>query len=92
MVTKAVHLDLAVGLTTEEFMEAFARFISRKGRCIELWSDTGTTFKGTLKELQRVLQEWYKTIPAQQLSKMGTSGVKSIIVSRTSRKSLEIVY
>lgn len=33
MATRAVHLDLTHGLSTEAFMETFARFISRRGVC-----------------------------------------------------------
>lgn len=73
MVSKAVHIDLVVGLTIEEFMESFSRFVARKGRCIELWSDNGTTFVGTANELERVLQKWAETLPAHQLSKFGTT-------------------
>lgn len=39
MATRAIHLDLAHGLTAEAFMETFTRFISRRGVCNELWSD-----------------------------------------------------
>lgn len=44
----------------------------RKGRCVKLISDNGTTFVGTDKELARVLQAWAKVLPEQNLSRFGT--------------------
>lgn len=57
MVSRAVHLDVVVGLHMEEFLAAFSRFTSRKERCLELFSDNATTFIGANNELKRVLTE-----------------------------------
>lgn len=73
MAIRAVHLDVMVGLTTEEFMSAFARFVSRKGRCFEMFSDNGLSFVGTDTELSRVLSEWSKAIPMHELAKYQTT-------------------
>lgn len=70
--TKAVHIDVLIGLTIEEFLAAFERFTMRKGRCQKLISDNGTTFVGADKELARVLASWSKTLPQQNLSQFGT--------------------
>ncbi|XP_043471319.1 uncharacterized protein LOC122504323 [Leptopilina heterotoma] len=56
---KAVHLEVVNDLTTESFLEALSRFISRRGKPISLMSDNATNFKGAdreLKELQELLQ------------------------------------
>lgn len=63
MATRAAHLEICVGLTVEEFMAAFERFVMRKGRCFHMMSDNGTTFVGTNGELSRVLFHWRKTMP-----------------------------
>ncbi|XP_065362078.1 uncharacterized protein LOC135955647 [Calliphora vicina] len=52
MCTKALHLEIVSSLTTNAFLAAFRRFISRRGPCTDLYSDCGTTFIGASKELQ----------------------------------------
>ncbi|XP_020296284.1 uncharacterized protein LOC109861165 [Pseudomyrmex gracilis] len=52
--TRAVHLELVSDLTSDAFIGAFKRFISRRGRPSHMYSDNGTTFvgaRGQLKEL-----------------------------------------
>ncbi|XP_055611269.1 uncharacterized protein LOC129757912 [Uranotaenia lowii] len=59
MSTKAVHLEAASDLSTNTFISALKRFISRRGYPNEIWSDNGTNFLGTdrwLKELQAALE------------------------------------
>ncbi|XP_063245165.1 uncharacterized protein LOC134546326 [Bacillus rossius redtenbacheri] len=56
--TKAVHVELASDLSTEVFLAAYKRFIARRGRSSDLYSDCGTNFFGAhnqLTELQRML-------------------------------------
>ncbi|XP_063233612.1 uncharacterized protein LOC134537270 [Bacillus rossius redtenbacheri] len=49
--TKAIHLELASDLTTDAFIAAFRRFLSRRGRCSDLHSDCGTNFVGASRLL-----------------------------------------
>lgn len=49
--TKAVHLELVGDLTTESFLAALKRFISRRGRCANIYSDNATNFTGANREL-----------------------------------------
>lgn len=49
--TKALHLELVSGLSTEAFILAFRRFISRRGKPREIWCDNGTNFVGASREL-----------------------------------------
>ncbi|BET00044.1 Pao retrotransposon peptidase [Nesidiocoris tenuis] len=46
LTTKAIHLELASNLTTECFLAAFRRFLSRRGPCHRICSDQGTNFIG----------------------------------------------
>lgn len=48
LVTRAVHMDVLRGLSTEEFLAALARMTGRRGHCAEIWSDNGTTFIGAM--------------------------------------------
>ncbi|XP_050294309.1 uncharacterized protein LOC126734653 [Anthonomus grandis grandis] len=60
--TKAIHLELVSDLTSECFLAALYRFKSRRGKCIQIYSDQGTTFVGALNELNAFLKEHSSTI------------------------------
>ena len=60
--TSAIHLEVVSDYSTDGFIAAFKRFISRRGICKTLHSDCGTNFQGanhTLSELFKkgVLEE-----------------------------------
>lgn len=44
--TRAVHLELASGLTTDAFLNVIKRFVSRRGKPSKIYSDNGLNFKG----------------------------------------------
>ncbi|XP_025271330.1 uncharacterized protein LOC105254868 [Camponotus floridanus] len=52
--SRAVHLDVASDYSSEAFLAAFRRFISRRSLCKEMYSDCGTNFIGANKELRRM--------------------------------------
>lgn len=54
MVTKAVHIEVVSDLTSRGFLEAFKRFVARRGHCANLYSDNGTNFVGSSKELKEL--------------------------------------
>ena len=54
LATKAVHLELASDLSTDCFLAAFKRFISRRGNCLTVFSDCGTNFIGAKSVLNNV--------------------------------------
>ncbi|XP_011164167.3 uncharacterized protein LOC105198989 [Solenopsis invicta] len=60
--TKAIHIELVSDLTTDAFLRAFKRFIARRSRPSNMYSDNGTTFVGA----QRQLKEMYKFYLSQQ--------------------------
>lgn len=41
---KAIHLELVSDLSASAFIAAFQRFVSRRGRCTDVYSDCGTNF------------------------------------------------
>jgi len=56
MTTKASHLEVASDLSSETFLMALCRFISRRGLVEQIHSDCGTNFKGAANLLQPVDQ------------------------------------
>ena len=56
--TRAVHLEVASDLTTDAFINAFRRFISRRGQVIHMYSDNGTNLVGGERELREAICNW----------------------------------
>lgn len=50
--TRAIHLELVTSLTSQAYILALKRFLSRRGKPSEIFSDNGRTFVGAAKELQ----------------------------------------
>ncbi|XP_032226972.1 uncharacterized protein LOC116610277 [Nematostella vectensis] len=51
---RAVHIEL----TTDSFLQAFSRFVSRRGPPREVFSDNGTNFKGAEEDVREALKTW----------------------------------
>nr|XP_044248843.1 uncharacterized protein LOC123002543 [Drosophila takahashii] len=62
--TKAVHLELVSDLTTDAFLGALRRFLSRRGRCQTIHCDNATNFVGANNKL-KALEEAIFTDKAQ---------------------------
>nr|XP_037874350.1 uncharacterized protein LOC119630103 [Bombyx mori] len=54
MVTRSVHVEIATDLSTDSFLRAFRRFISRRGKINSLFSDNGTNFIGAKAKLDEL--------------------------------------
>ena len=54
MASKAVHIELATDLSSEGFLAALRRFISRRGIPAHIYSDNGTNFVGANRELLEI--------------------------------------
>lgn len=54
-VTRAVHLELVSDLTSDAYLLALKRFISRRGKPIEIFSDNGKNFVGLKNEFSKFL-------------------------------------
>lgn len=75
MAVKAIHLELVSDLTSDAFIAAFKRFVARRGRCKELWSDNGKNFVASNKELYAMWKKSGLDLPkhtAEQLANDGT--------------------
>lgn len=53
---KALHTELATTLSTDAFLAAFRRFVSRRGKPQVMYSHNGTNFVGANKDLQQLLR------------------------------------
>lgn len=54
LATKAVHIELVNDLSTEGFLNALRRFVSRRGNIKEIYSDNATNFVGSNRELSEI--------------------------------------
>ncbi|XP_053369684.1 uncharacterized protein LOC128543319 [Clarias gariepinus] len=56
MTTRCLHLDLLESLDTDAFLMALRRFIARRGKPAELYSDNGTNFVGANREIREAYE------------------------------------
>ena len=50
-VTRAVHLELVLGLGASDFIDALRRFAARRGMCLTIYSDNALAFRRANKDL-----------------------------------------
>jgi len=55
--TRAVHLEMAVDLSTMEFLQVLRRFLAIRGRPAVKLSDNGSQFVGAEKELRQMIND-----------------------------------
>lgn len=52
--TRAVHIELAVDLSTNSFLNVLKRFCSRRGKPVRLYSDNGLNFVGACNQFKEL--------------------------------------
>ena len=57
LVTRSIHIEVVNSLTTDGFINAYRRFVGRRGPIRSLRSDRGTNFVGAKAELESALAE-----------------------------------
>lgn len=55
--SRAIHLEVSNSLATDSFLNAYRRFVGRRGLVCQLRSDQGTNFIGAMNELQQAVKE-----------------------------------
>ncbi|XP_052755355.1 uncharacterized protein LOC128201692 [Galleria mellonella] len=60
--TRSIHLELVTSLSTNDYILALKRFISRRGKPAEIMSDNGRNFVGAEKELYSSIYDKSKEI------------------------------
>ncbi|XP_049321160.1 uncharacterized protein LOC111190943 [Astyanax mexicanus] len=72
LTTRAVHVDLLTSIDLDSFLMALRRFIARRGKPSELYSDQGTNFRGGENELveafSKLSPEVQQHLASQQIS------------------------
>ncbi|XP_046803802.1 uncharacterized protein LOC124419226 [Lucilia cuprina] len=73
--TKTIHLEVTSDLSTDKFLAAFNRFISRRGCPLTVFSDNGTNFVGSSRELEREFKTFLLECRARMCMAYGINGL-----------------
>ena len=68
LATRALHLELAASLSTDDFLMALRRFIARRGKPKLILSDNGTNLVAGERELRDGIREWNQDQIVNELS------------------------
>ena len=58
LTSRAIHIEVTMDLTTDAFINALRRFLSRRGPVLHFFSDNGTNFVSAEKTLREALHQW----------------------------------
>ncbi|KAK3697505.1 hypothetical protein QZH41_002101 [Actinostola sp. cb2023] len=75
MNTRAVHLEVAKSLETDDFILVLMRFLNRRGHVKELRSDNGTNFVGAEREITESIKKMDHDKLGRELIKRGCNWV-----------------
>ena len=71
MNSRAVHLELARSLKTDDFLLVLMRFLNRRGHVKELRSDNGSNFVGADREIKEAIEQIDKEKVGRELQQRG---------------------
>lgn len=71
----AVHLEPVIDLTSEAFLMSFQRFIARRGKCSDLYSDQASNLVGAQRFLSKDEEEYLIAIHSELRDKFANMGV-----------------
>ena len=72
LTTRAVHSEIAGDMSTDSFIFALRRFVSRRDPIDIIRSDNGTSFIGIERELKNALKELDQTLISSELNRCRT--------------------
>ncbi|XP_026462792.1 uncharacterized protein LOC113365449 [Ctenocephalides felis] len=73
--TRAIHLELVSDLTSECFLATLRRFIARRGKPTNIYSDNGTNFVGASSEIKRLANFLRKTNLSNVMKSLSDDGI-----------------
>ncbi|XP_035232872.1 uncharacterized protein LOC118204681, partial [Stegodyphus dumicola] len=74
--TKALHFEIVNGLTSAAFIAALKRFIARRGKPSDIFSDNGRNFVGAHRELRAILKSLFKDKSEEEIKGyLATEGI-----------------
>lgn len=76
-VSSAIHLEVVTDYSTEAFLKAYRRFVSRRGVSSVLYSDCGTNFQGANKFLKQLFRSGFQE-NAQLVHSLARDGTRWI--------------
>ena len=71
LTTRALHIECVPSIDMNSCVLGNERFIAWREKTLVLWSDTGTNFIATEKELYLCIQSWNQKFLASQMSERG---------------------
>ena len=71
LTSRAIHLEVAESLDVSSFLNAFRRFVARRGEVNTVYSDNGTNLVGGCRELRESLAQWNRASLSDQTSSEG---------------------
>jgi transposase InsO family protein len=75
MCTRAIHLEVAPSLETDDFINVLRLFIARRGTPREIRTDCGTNFRGADNELRHAITKWNEADFQEKLSQRGITWI-----------------
>ena len=69
MTTRAVHLEIVPSMDASSCVIGIERFIARRGTPSVIWSDNGTNFVASAKELISCIENWNRHAPVLRAHK-----------------------
>ncbi|XP_035213196.1 uncharacterized protein LOC118187108 isoform X2 [Stegodyphus dumicola] len=74
--TKALHFEIVNDLTSAAFIAALKRFIARRGKPSDIFSDNGRNFVGAHRELRAILKSLFKDKSEEEIKGyLATEGI-----------------
>ncbi|XP_035231420.1 uncharacterized protein LOC118203259 [Stegodyphus dumicola] len=73
---QALHFEIVNGLTSAAFIAALKRFIARRGKPSDIFSDNGRNFVGAHRELRAILKSLFKDKSEEEIKGyLATEGI-----------------